>query len=337
MLNSYLSRNYASSFVTVFLPLFAIASLILFISMASITAYIEVNLSQMLFIYGYSLPEVLFFTLPVAFVVSVGVTLNRLSNDYELIVLFSSGITPLFIMRKLSVIAVTMSLILLTLSLLVAPQTKQINDSFTTQQAASAKLNIKPSELGQSFGNFFVYVASEGKEGTFNDVVVFQVDGDDEQIFRSNSAKLTTGTADTNFKMIDGIGYTYSQSSIERVDFGNMVLYQSSLSDVDEFISIKDYWKDIGSNSSKMVDFKHAIYISLMPLFTLFAIAAFTIIHPRYQKSRLFATLFVTTVSYLVMMDFLANNANFMQAFFAFSLYLFLSVYLFKKRVMRYF
>ena len=337
MVKSFFSKNFAASFITVFLPLFAIGSIILFISMASITSYIQVDFMQMIQIYGYSLPELLFYTLAVAFVVSVGVTLNKLSNDYELIVLFSAGITPFFVLRRLYMLAAITSAILLTLSLLLTPQTQQIYEAFKNDQVAHAKLNIKPSELGQSFGNFFVYVAGEDEEGIFEDVVVFQIDEESEQIFKSKEGEIFNKKGDTEFSMMQGTGHTYSDTSIERIDFEKMTLFQSSIAKESDFISITKYWDDRFEDSDKMEDFRYGVYISLMPLFTILAIAAFSIIHPRYQKSRLFPTLLLTIVSYLVIIDQLTKNVSIPTGLAVLLGLQIVSFYLFKKRVLRFF
>lgn len=337
MLKNYFSKNFASSFITVFLPLFAIASIILFISMASITSYIEVSLMQMLFIYTYSLPELLFYTIPLAFVVSLAVTINRLSHDYELIVLFSAGITPFFILKRFALIALSTTLFLLTLSLLIMPQAKQIYESFKNDKIANAKLNIKPSELGQKFGSFFVYVASEDEDETFKDVVVFNLDKQNEQIFISKSAKLLSTNGDTAFKLFDGSGYTYSQTQIDKIDYDIMTIFQSSIADKDEFVTIKNYWKDLFDDSEKLQDFKQSLYISLMPLLTLLAIASFTIIHPRYQKSRVFSTLVVTIVSYLVLLDTFSKHLSITAGLLAMAVIQVGIYFLFKKRVLKHF
>jgi len=337
MLKGYFSKSFASSFITIFLPLFAIASLILFISMASITSYIEVNLSQMLFIYLYSLPELLFYTLPLAFVVSFATTLNRLSHEYELIVLFSAGITPIYVLKKFFIIALALTLLLLTLAFVIIPQSKQIYESFKNDKLANAKLNVKPSELGQSFGNFFVYIAKEDDEAVFEDVVVFSLSNEEEQLFISNHAIIESFEGDTAFKMIDGKGFRYSPSQIDEIYYDEMTIFQSSIASDKEFIAIDEYWNDLFQNSKKLEKFKQSLYIALMPILTLFAIASFTIIHPRYQKSQLFATLVVTIVSYLTLMNLLSKNATIGVGLGVFIILQLLTFLLFKKRVLRYF
>ncbi|MGM0533639.1 MAG: LptF/LptG family permease [Campylobacterota bacterium] len=310
MLKAYLSKSFSSSFITVFLPLFAIASLILLISTASLTSYIEVNLIQMGKIYLYSLPEILFYTMPLSFVIGLGVTLNRLSNDYELIILFASGANPFYIFRRFFLIAVMLSLFLLTLSIYIMPQAQQLFDAYKQDKSANAKLNIKPSELGQKFGNFFVYVADEDEKGLFKHVVVFQTDKDQDQLFISQKGDLQKQGIDTTFELIDGIGYTYDNNQINKINYKDLTLFQSSIVGRVNQESIYAYWQQIASDSDRREDLKMFILISLMPVVTFFAVAAFSVIHPRYQKNILFLSLSVIIVGYFILINFLSKYAE---------------------------
>jgi lipopolysaccharide export system permease protein len=337
MLKNYFSKNFANSFLTVFLPLFAIASIILFISMASITSYIEVDMSQMLFIYLYSLPELLFYTLPLAFVVALAVTINRLSLDYELIVLFSAGVTPFAVLKRFFLIAFALVLFLLTVSIVLIPQSKQIYESFKEDKIANAKLNIKPSELGQKFGTFFVYVAKEDTKGVFEDVVVFNLENDGEQIFVSKSAQLDNSKGETEFKLFNGSGYTYSQNQIDKIDYDAMTIFQSSIADEVEFVGFIKYWSNLFEDAEKLQDFKQFLYISLMPLLTVLAVASFTIIHPRYQSNRIFSGLVITIVTYLVLIDTLAKHLPIWTGLIILGLTQAALYFVFKQRVLKHF
>ena len=70
-LKKYLLANLSSLFLSIFLPLFAIASVIFLIKLATYTAVIQLSVFEMLKLYSFVLPEILFYTLPVSFVKSV--------------------------------------------------------------------------------------------------------------------------------------------------------------------------------------------------------------------------------------------------------------------------
>ena len=83
------------------------------IKIATLTSIITLNLSEMGKLYLFALPELLFYTLPIAFFVSAALTFFRLSNDNEMVVVFSMGISPRFLARILALPALTLSVLLL--------------------------------------------------------------------------------------------------------------------------------------------------------------------------------------------------------------------------------
>ena len=88
-LRRYILSNLSLLFFSIFLPLFAIASVIFMIKLATYTAVIQLSVAEMGKLYLFVLPELFFYTLPIAFVVSGALTLYRLSNDNEMVVVFS--------------------------------------------------------------------------------------------------------------------------------------------------------------------------------------------------------------------------------------------------------
>ena len=124
-LSKYISVNFTKAFLTIFLPIFFIGSLVLIITLSSVTSLMQVSFMEMVRIFGYKLPLIIFYSIPVSFLVATVMTLIRLSTENELIALFSLGITSKQIMRQLWIIATLFTLLLLILSLLEMPQAKQ--------------------------------------------------------------------------------------------------------------------------------------------------------------------------------------------------------------------
>ena len=100
-LKRYIIKNFSILFLSIFLPLFAIASVIFMIKLATYTAIIQLTFFEMVKLYLFVLPEILFYTLPITFFISATLTLFRLSNDNEMIVIFALGIEPDFIIKTL--------------------------------------------------------------------------------------------------------------------------------------------------------------------------------------------------------------------------------------------
>ncbi len=58
-------------------------------------------------LFGYNLPAMLFYTLPVSFMVAVVTMLLRLSNENELTALFALGIKSNRVVRSISTIGIS--------------------------------------------------------------------------------------------------------------------------------------------------------------------------------------------------------------------------------------
>ena len=73
-LQKYIIHNLSILFLSIFLPLFAIASVIFLIKLATYTAVIQLSIWEMSKLYFFVLPEVLFFTLPISFFTAAATT-----------------------------------------------------------------------------------------------------------------------------------------------------------------------------------------------------------------------------------------------------------------------
>ena len=98
--------NFSVSFFSIFLPLFAIASVIFMIKLAAYTAYIQLTFFEMFKLYSFVLPELFFYTLPLTFFIAASLALFRLSTDNEMVIIFSLGIKPAYLIKVLLVPAV---------------------------------------------------------------------------------------------------------------------------------------------------------------------------------------------------------------------------------------
>lgn len=89
VLNQFLSTN-----LSIFFVLFTIVSMVFFIQLAKLTSSIEINFTDLLKLYGFMLPRIFIFTLPIAFFIALTLALFRLSRENESIVLFTLGFSP---------------------------------------------------------------------------------------------------------------------------------------------------------------------------------------------------------------------------------------------------
>ena len=73
----------------------------------------------------------------------------------------------------ITVVVLFTTIFLLLNSLVLIPKANQLFDTFKAKKEQEAKFNIKASEYGQGFGDWFIYV-NEEKDGLYKDVVLFQ-------------------------------------------------------------------------------------------------------------------------------------------------------------------
>ena len=336
-ISKYLSYNFTSSFLTIFLPLFFIGALVFIIKISALTASIQISFIEMLQLFSYNIPAILFYTIPISFLVAVVTTLLRLSNDNELMALFALGKKSKSIMNSFIFISILFSIVLLILSLGLMPKTKQQFKAFKHLKASEAQVNINPSKLGQKFGNLFVYVKSKDKK-TLNNVVIYNKDKEhSDQLFMAKSATIENKDAVITLTLKDGSGYTYTEESLKEIHYEKMQVFQNLNSDEFTYQNIFDYWKKLSMDSKDKRKILFFIYISFIPIMALFIIAAFSIINPRYQKNYAFHVLGATTIGLYSIATLLKSQGNYMVLLVAIFFTFLLGRFLFKRNVQRYF
>ncbi len=144
-LRNYLLKTFAGTFFSIMLPLLAIASIIILVKISQVTAIVKLDLFDMFKLYLFIVPQMLFYSVPVAFFITGVLTLNKLSNDNEMVVLFALGIKPNRIIWILSKISLFLSAILLFTSLVVVPHAKQLYTNFINYKKSNITFNIKES------------------------------------------------------------------------------------------------------------------------------------------------------------------------------------------------
>jgi len=335
-ISAYLSQNFSNSFLTIFLPLFFIGALVFIIKISSLTASIQINFWEMIQLFGYNLPLILFYTIPISFLVAIVITLLRLSNENELMALFALGTKSKSIIYRLFFISLLFSMILLILSLGLIPKTKQQFKSFKQEKSTQAQVNINPSKLGQKFGNLFVYVESK-TDNKLNNIVIFNKDKEhNNQLFIAKHAHIQNKNALITLTLEDGSGYTFDEKVIKEINYEEMQVYQSLHSDEFTYNNIIDYWTalSLGSRKGRILFF---IYISLIPIMGLLSISAFSIINPRYQKNYAYIVVAVVAIALYGTAMALENSGTFLLLLLAIIMPIIIGLLLFRHNVSRYF
>lgn len=283
----YLGDQLFSSFLSFFLPLFGIASLIFFIKLVSVTAVIPMDFKELLELYLFILPQILFFTLPIAFFAAAIGALHRLSFEYEAIALFSLGIGPKRILAFFRQYATFLSLALLFLSLVLIPQAKQLYKGFIVYKKFQAKIDLKPSEFGHRFGNWYLFIEKKGPNGYENVALYNQKFQNHENFIIAKRAKIDNKQG-LKLILFSGHAYTYEPNRLKQIDFDTLILYDTSDKHLFQYKDSILYWKEALSNHRRAYDLTLFILFSLFPLVSLYFIVALGIHNPRYEKGGIF-------------------------------------------------
>jgi len=336
-ISNYLSQNFTKSFFTIFLPLFFIGSLVFIIKISALTASIQISFIEMVQLFGYNLPSILFYTLPVSFLVAIVMTLLRLSNENELMALFALGSKAQSIMYRFFFISLLFSTLLLILSLALMPKTKQQFKAFKHEKSTQAQVNINPSKLGQKFGNLFVYVQSK-TDDKMNNIVIYNKDKEHtDQLFMAESASVENLNSIVSLTLNNGSGYTFTKDSLKEINYEKMQIFQNLNAEAFTYNNIIQYWTKLSLNPKKKRKILFFIYLSLIPMMALYIIASFSIINPRYQKNYAYHILAITTVGLYTIATLLDKQGNIPLLIGAIILTFLIGLVLFKQHVLRFF
>ncbi|MBN2869408.1 MAG: LptF/LptG family permease [Campylobacterales bacterium] len=311
-LRAYILSNLSLLFFSIFLPLFAIASVIFMIKLATYTAVIQLSVAEMGKLYLFVLPELLFYTLPIAFVVSGALALYRLSNDNEMVVVFSLGIAPHFIARVLALPALLLSILLFVDYLMITPYIKNISANFIDQKKAEAKFNLSASEFGHNFGEWMLFInESDNENRAYGDIVLFSKERSDEILIYASNAELINDNGVLQFRLDNGQSYSYSNDIYKQMPFKTAYINDMLSTEPDIYRNALDYWTNNDRRDKKDQLLITNTLLSLFPLLSVFLIIALGIVHARHQKRWIYLWLFLSVLGFY-------TSALLLQKWFAF-------------------
>ena len=329
----YISSNFTKAFLTIFLPFYLIISLVYLVKIASLTSKIQISFLELLTLYGYSIPDIVFYTLPLSFIAALANVLMKLSQDNELIALYALGLQAKKVLRSLLLLGVLFSILLGTISFLAMPLSKQYYKAFRDDKKAEAKLNIVAGKLGQKFGDYYIYVKEKNDE-IFHDMVIYnRTDKNNEQFFSSQTGELRHNKNVTSLLLNEGYGYTYSEDKLQQAEYKTLEVFDSVKKKDHNFESIYDYW----AQPKRINRSLFFIFISLIPLLSVYFVASFTMINPRYQSNYSFLVIFSTTLVLYLIASSLEKFGNYLSLSIMIILVALLGQWSFKKRVSKYF
>ncbi len=297
-LQKYILRNLSSLFLSIFLSLFAIASVIFLIKLATYTAVIQLSIWEMTKLYIFVLPEVLFYTLPVTFFIAATLTLFKLSNDNEIIVLFALGIKPKFLIKTLMKPALLLTVLLTFDFFILFPHATVLSSNFVSYKKSEAKFNLAASEFGNSFGDWLLYLGAKKDDGTYYKVFLFNKKGKEEILISARKAQIINDSGILRLKLTDGEGYSYSTEKLSQINFKTMMINDTMKTHLHPYRKPLDYWLSQDRHKSKVQMFITDTLLSIFPIISLFIVVAIGVVQVRHQKSRVYLYLFISIILY---------------------------------------
>jgi lipopolysaccharide export system permease protein len=299
-LRKYILSNFSALFLSIFLPLFAIASVIFLIKLAAYTAIIQLTIWEMTKLYIFILPQLLFYTLPITFFIAATLSLFKLSNDNEIIVLFSLGIKPFFIVRTLFWPALLLSVVMFFNFLIIDPHTTVLSKNFVSYKKSEAKFNLSASEFGNSFGDWLLYLGKKNKDGTFEKVFLFNKKQKEEILIAAKKAEIINDAGILRLKLTDGEGYSYSTQKFSQMTFKKMLINDSFSTDLTIYETPLEFWRSDYRRGNKDRKLILGTMFSLFPILSLFLALSIGITHSRHQKSKIYLYLFLGILVYFI-------------------------------------
>ena len=298
ILQNYIKQSLSLIFLSIFLPLFSIASIVFLIKLATYTAVIQLSIFEMGKLFLFMLPELLFYTLPISFFVAITLALFKLSNENEIIVVFALGIHPRVILQTLFKPALFLSLLLLFNFFILLPHAKTLSNNFLSYKKSEAKFNLSASEFGHKFGDWLLYIGKENENGSYADVILFNKNQDEEVLIGAKKAEIINDAGILRLKLTSGEGYSYSKEKFTQIDFQTMFINDTMKTDLEKYETPLEYWLPEKPSAKKRKMLIANILFTLFPLLSLFLAATIGIVHARHQKGKIFLFLFTGIIIY---------------------------------------
>jgi len=292
-LQEYIKSSLSVIFFSIFTPLFAIAAIIFMVKLATYTSYIQLSVFEMLKLFLFVMPELLFYTLPITFFVAAILALFKLSNDNEIIIVFALGIHPKKLLGVLFKPALFLSIVLAFDFFFLFPHAKTLSKNFVKYKTSEAKFNLSASEFGHKFGKWLLYIGKENKDGTYANVVLFnKKEQGEEVLIDAKHAEIINDSGILRLKLTDGEGYNYSKDKFTQINFETMFINDTMSVSLNEYKTAITYW---GEKEKKFI---RNVLLSMFPLFSLFLILCIGIVHVRHQKAKVYLYMFLGIILY---------------------------------------
>ena len=334
--NRYLLKHFSELFSSLFFILFFITSMVFFIKIASLTAVIEMNFLELGTLYIYLLPRTLLYTLPVTFFLALTITLFNLSRENETIVLFTLGYDPKKIARFFMFFAALLSGILLITLFILIPISKELNSNFIDYKKAQAKFNIKASEFGQKFSDWFVYIEkSDDANKKYEGITLYQLPNgkEKEKLILAQKAQIHNEKGMLSLNLESGTIFDFSINELAQTNFEKMNINAKPKVAIGSIQSVREYWSDVFTDKRRAYELSFFVLIALFPMASTLIAISIGIVTYRYNRGGIYGAIFVTIGVYITLTTLLSTWYPKIAPFAVFSLMMLVSYLISNKRI----
>jgi len=229
--------------------------------------------------------------------IAFGLSLAKLSSEYELIVITSFGLNPLQILKMFFPLLLSSTILILVISLTIIPKSNFLKKNFIVNKKVEAQFNIKANSYGQQFGKWLIYVGKE-QNGLYEDVVLYQQKENEDTFVIAKYAQLNNMKTSLNLSLSDGKVFKVTEN-LNQINFKRMVINNKleQTKDIQNFNDLILYWND------KQEKLTFYILSSIFPLVSSFFILYIGFFNPRYHKNYSTIIGIITTITYVVLIQ----------------------------------
>ncbi len=327
-LKSFILSNFSKSFITLFVPFFTILSLIYIINISKLSSKITLDGVDFFTFYLYVLPDIIFSTIPLAFIGGVINAFANLSQTNEITAIFSIGYKPKKLIQYIAPIAILFTILIAILGIFISPYANQKMNNFKSKKIFESNLKVLPKKLSQHFGNSHIFI-EENIDGIFKSVTMFRVNNDKTvQLLVSKNGYIKNDKNGTSYLSLNnGSIYKHKIDNFEIVDFKNMKIYNSSKFYSKKILTTLEFWD---SNREKLY---YYILISISPVVLFMLYIAFGIYNPRYQKNRAYIYILMSVILIYIPSILTRKSGSLYMLIATIIVWFAISILVYKKRV----
>ncbi len=308
----YILNNFFQTFLSLFLTLFFLASVVFFIKISHLTSVFSISFGDLFESYLYVLPEIIVYTFPITFFISVAMTIFKMSKDNETIVFFALSLSPHKIAKIFFILSLASTLILLLISLVLVPISKQLNKNFINYKSMESKINIKATQFGQKFQDWHVFINKSDKTN-YSDLILYNYKSqkDEERFILASKATIDRNGSNIRFNLKNGKVFDFKDQEIRQINYGGLELSYSPENKELNNESVFDYWKKALDNFKRAKKLSINIFVSFFPLATFLFGIGFGVANLRHEKPNIYLHIFIVVLLYYLLLYKISSSFPF--------------------------